>query len=327
MAGELTNKSANAEPVELRLKTDDELWYAVRDQTGISIPRIAVCPGHVAPFTAFADAFFSRSRNAVWHASRGLAGKSVMLAALAFMEGVEQGAAVNLLGGSGEQSQRVHGYMTGDDTNLPRTFWGHYGAPKHLLRSDPTKKETKLTNGGRIVVLQASTRSVRGPHPQKLRLDECLAVGSLVSTPNGLIRIEDVQIGDLVYGWNGSKVTQGIVQSRRHVGVRQTLNLFLSNGRILICTPDHEVLTNDGWEEAQNCKQGTILQGVRNISKICTTKKSWLYWLVSEVFSRKTESGCFSLLGLQYQSNTLRNTLHGLLSFKTKTITREPRDS
>ncbi len=173
MAGELVSKSVDQGPLELRIKTDDELWYSLRDQTGIEIPRITVCPGHVAPFTAFADAFFSRSRNVVWHASRGLAGKSVMLAALAFMCGVEQGAAVNLLGGSGEQSQRVHGYMTGDDTNLPRTFWGHYGAPRHLLRTDPTKKETRLTNGGRIVVLQASTRSVRGPHPQKLLLDEC----------------------------------------------------------------------------------------------------------------------------------------------------------
>ena len=174
MADELSLKNSDGQQeVELRIKTDDELWDAVRDQTGIAIPRVKVCPDHVAPFTAFADAFFSRHRNIVWHASRGFGGKSVLLATLSFMEGVEQGAAVNLLGGSGEQSQRVHGYMTGEDTNLPRTFWGYYGAPKDLLLTDPTKKETRLSNGGRIVVLQASTRSVRGPHPQKLRLDEC----------------------------------------------------------------------------------------------------------------------------------------------------------
>ncbi len=109
MADELSLKNSDGQEAELRIKTDDELWYAVRDQTGIAIPRTKVCEGHVAPFTAFADAFFSRHRNVVWHASRGFGGKSVLLATLAFMEGVEQGAAVNLLGGSGEQSQRVHG--------------------------------------------------------------------------------------------------------------------------------------------------------------------------------------------------------------------------
>lgn len=168
-----SDPDANKPRQPSRIKTDDELWDAVYDQTGIMIPRKKVCADHVAPFTAFADAYFARYRNIVWLASRGFGGKSVLLATLAFMEGIEFGAAVSLLGGSGEQSQRVHGYMTGEDTNLPNTFWGHYGAPRHLLLDDPTKRETRLTNGGRISVLQASQRSVRGPHPQKLLLDEC----------------------------------------------------------------------------------------------------------------------------------------------------------
>lgn len=172
MAQKLSSETTEDELVVSRIQTDDELWDAVYDQANIRIPRTKVCDNHVAPFKAFADAFFARSRNIVWHASRGFGGKSVLLATLAFMEGVELGAAVNLLGGSGEQSQRVHGYMTGDDTNIPGTFWGHIGAPRHIQIKDPSKRETKLTNGGRIVVLQASTRSVRGPHPQRLRLDE-----------------------------------------------------------------------------------------------------------------------------------------------------------
>lgn len=174
MARRLSSKSGiEAEKVRSRIETDDDLWYAVRDLAGITIPRVKVCEDHVAPFTAFADAYFARSRNAVWYASRGLGGKSVLLATLAYMEGIELGAAVSLLGGSGEQSQRVHAYMTGIDTNLPNTFWGYYGAPRELLVDDPTKRETRLTNGGRIVVLQASTRSVRGTHQQRSRFDEC----------------------------------------------------------------------------------------------------------------------------------------------------------
>ncbi|MBE9479627.1 MAG: hypothetical protein IMY80_06635, partial [Chloroflexi bacterium] len=272
MANRLSSKS-EVEKVRSQIRTDDDLWHAVQDLAGITIPRVKVCEDHVAPFTAFADAYFARHRNIVWHASRGLAGKSVLLATLAFMEGIEMGAAVNLLGGSGEQSQRVHGYMTGEDTNLPGTFWGHYGAPRHLLVDDPTKRETKLSNGGRIVVLQASQRSVRGPHPQKLRLDECLAAGTLVSTPEGQFRIEDVQAGDIVHGWDNGGITQGMVQRTRRVGARQTLELTLSNGKTLICTPDHELLTNGGWDEARSCRQGTILQGIRENVKVVAVKE------------------------------------------------------
>lgn len=76
------------------------------------------------------------------------------------------------MGGSGEQSARVHGYMTGQDTNLPNAFWEWPGAPKQLLLTDPTTYTTRLINGGRIHVLAASQKSVRGPHPQRLRGDE-----------------------------------------------------------------------------------------------------------------------------------------------------------
>ena len=81
-------------------------------------------------------------------------------------------ASVNLLGGSGEQSQRIHSYIKGDDTNLPETFWESSGSPTQLLITDPTARETKLVNGGRMKVLMASSKSVRGPHPQRLRIDE-----------------------------------------------------------------------------------------------------------------------------------------------------------
>lgn len=156
----------------LKPQNDDELWDAVRQYVGIEIPREKVCEEHVAPFTAFADAYFARSPVSVWIASRGFGGKSVMLAALGFIEAVTLGASVNLLGGSGEQATRVHEYMKGDEPNLSDKYWGWASAPIELLESDPTKRETKLANLGRIRVLMASQKSVRGPHPQRLRLDE-----------------------------------------------------------------------------------------------------------------------------------------------------------
>ena len=160
--------------------TDDELWHLVHHLWNIRIPRnVGQSPkcieeGHVAPFTAFANAFFARDDIAIWHASRGLGGKSVTLATLALTEAVVLGAKVNLLGGSGEQSERVLNYMYGEEN--PDIFWGADGAPRQLIRGGfekgALKKTTKLTNSGYIRALMASSRSVRGPHPERLRIDE-----------------------------------------------------------------------------------------------------------------------------------------------------------
>ncbi len=145
-------------------RTDDELWMLVRYLWGIEIPRRRVCDGHRAPFEAFADAYFARHPVIVVKASRGLAGKTFTLAHLAATEISVLGATVTLLGGSLEQSKNAHAYTEGS--------WQFEGAPRHLLKSDPSHRETNLRNGGWIKVLAASTRSARGPHPIRMRLDE-----------------------------------------------------------------------------------------------------------------------------------------------------------
>ena len=74
------------------------------------------------------------------------------------------GAYATILAGSGAQSRRVIEAST--------EAWNHAKAPKHLLLDDPTKYQITLKNGGKTEALMASDGSVRGPHPQRLRLDE-----------------------------------------------------------------------------------------------------------------------------------------------------------
>lgn len=161
-AASVVDEQPETEPIPT---TDLELAETIHELTGLRLASKAVCPGHTAPLKAFADAFFGRHRVIVWKASRGLGGKTTMLALLGHMETAVLGAEVTILGGSGQQSQRVH--------EAQEKFWKHPNAPVGKLVSEPTKYETKLTNGGRTVALMASTRSARGPHPQRLRLDEC----------------------------------------------------------------------------------------------------------------------------------------------------------
>jgi hypothetical protein len=125
---------------------------------------VAVCKNHVAPFRALADAYFSRYPVTIWKASRGFGGKSTLMGVLSIIEATTLGAQITILGGSAAQSQRVH--------EVTQHLWHHDYAPKSLLKDDPTRFSTRLTNGAWIIALMASQKSVRGPHPQRLRLDE-----------------------------------------------------------------------------------------------------------------------------------------------------------
>lgn len=148
---------------DLPLKTDRELSMFVDVAFGVRIPDRAICPGHCSPWAAFRDAYFARDPVAVWKASRGFGGKSFLLSALSLTEAVTLRADVNLLGGSGQQSERVLEAMS--------KLWHYEGAPRRLLVGD-AKKTTTLRNGAKVQALMASQRSVRGPHPQRLRMDE-----------------------------------------------------------------------------------------------------------------------------------------------------------
>ena len=143
---------------------DDELWWTVYGMWGYRIPRTAVCPGHVAPFRAFADAYFARSPSMIWKASRGLGGKSRTLAVLSLTEAALLGCEVTLLGGSSAQSQNVH--------EATKEAWGWHASPKALQAGPPTMYGTRMNHGGYLRTLTASTTSVRGPHPPRLRMDE-----------------------------------------------------------------------------------------------------------------------------------------------------------
>jgi hypothetical protein len=143
---------------------DDELWWLVQAVWGYRIAREQVCEGHVAPMTAFADAFFARHENAIWIASRGLGGKSTLLAILGLTYAVCYGNGVSIVGGSGQQTERIHDTM--------RLAWDHPNAPVELIRGDLTVTKTRLKNGGNITALAASETSVRGPHPSLMLVDE-----------------------------------------------------------------------------------------------------------------------------------------------------------
>lgn len=146
------------------IKADRDLLAYVRETFGVVIPNKRVCQGHRAPAEAFCDAYFARSPVSIWKGSRGFGGKSFTLGLLSVTEACTLAADVTVLGGSGQQSARVLEGMS--------RLWASASAPRHLLAGDPGQRVTRFRDGQMITALTASQTSVRGPHPQRLRLDE-----------------------------------------------------------------------------------------------------------------------------------------------------------
>lgn len=133
---------------------------------GVRIPDTVVVPGHSTPWRAFADAYFARSSISVWVASRGFGGKSYLLALLGLTEALTLKANVKILGGSGAQSRNVQDYISKEFYQKPK-------APRKMWVGEPLAEISRFDWGNSIQSLMASTKSVRGPHPERLRLDEC----------------------------------------------------------------------------------------------------------------------------------------------------------
>lgn len=197
--------SATAYPSQVVIKRlpqdDDELWWTIFGLWGFRIPRVAVCPNHVAPFTALAEAYFAREPAAIWKASRGLGGKSRTLAVLGLTEATLLGCEVSILGGSFAQSQNVH--------DASKEAWGWHASPRHLLSGPPTRFDTNMRHGGHLRTLTASQTSVRGPHPPRLRMDE------IDEMDQGIL---DAALGQPLPQWNylGEKVPTQTVMSSTH---------------------------------------------------------------------------------------------------------------
>jgi hypothetical protein len=145
-------------------QTYAELYHFLRAVWGVTIPSVRVCPDHSTPFAALAEAYFAETTISVWEASRGFGGKTQLLALLALMEATTLHAQVAILGGSGAQSLRAY--------EATREGWSSANSPKALLAKEPTRFMTALKTNAWIETLLASQRSVRGIHPNRLRLDE-----------------------------------------------------------------------------------------------------------------------------------------------------------
>ena len=139
----------------------DELWGLVAGRFGIRLPHRAFTPGHSTPLDFLHDALRRPTADlAAWSCRSGCKTLTAsLLTALSFLRHGRLQARV--LSGSEGQAQNLYAY------------WRRWcdGPLQGLLDEPPTASITRIA-GGRLEVLAASHRRVRGPKVQLLLEDE-----------------------------------------------------------------------------------------------------------------------------------------------------------
>jgi DNA polymerase I-like protein with 3'-5' exonuclease and polymerase domains len=114
----------------------------------------------------------------------------------------------------------------------------------------------------------------------------CLTGDTLVTTPNGLKRMENLQAGDFVKTSFGFKK----VQKAWMTGVRDIFLIKLKNGQRIRATKNHQFLTGlaDKWEQVKNLQPGNQLYvSVKPNSPTQTHFSSKLKITLPDIRSRK----------------------------------------
>jgi len=141
----------------------EELLDFVEAFWGLKIPRVKVCPEHNPPAEYVVAAFFEKVQNCVCWANRG-GGKTLNGALATWLDAIfKAGCETKILGGSLEQSQKMYAHIKERFATAPFIS---------LIKGEMLKTFTSMVGDGSIQILTASSKSVRGPHPQKLKLDE-----------------------------------------------------------------------------------------------------------------------------------------------------------
>lgn len=140
-----------------------ELWSLIYTNFKIEIPNKKICAEHSTPMEALWEVYNEENDTNIWWAFRG-GGKTMTIALLAYFMSIHKpNCGITVLGGSFEQSSKVMDYL--------EKFWYESGN-LNLIKGELSKTKYELVNGSWVSILTASQKSVRGPHPQKLFLDE-----------------------------------------------------------------------------------------------------------------------------------------------------------
>lgn len=161
--------AAASKRVHRQFKHPDELWEWIKKETGIEIPRVAVCPDHCAPFDFIWDAYSNNERALLLMANRE-GGKTLAVSIVHYAnaetkpgyEGVTFGAIL-------PQAQKAYKYIKSFITSTNAD--GEQIANAQIA-GEPTRSETRWKSGSSVGVIVGTVSGVNSPHPTTVHADE-----------------------------------------------------------------------------------------------------------------------------------------------------------
>ena len=120
---------------------------------------------------------------------------------------------------------------------------------------------------------------IPGRYKMVVPFDFCFTGDTLVTMANGCSKRIDTLISDeTIIGYmNGGLQNFQTTGGLQVKGQKETIKLYLENGKVITCTPDHKfMLSNGEWEKACNLKDSQVMCGIDYPEdSICELEETW----------------------------------------------------
>src|SRR5574343_685944 len=94
--------------------------------------------------------------------------------------------------------------------------------------------------------------------------DVCLTGDTLLFTPEGVRKIEDVRNGDLIHSFKHYELNSKVAVQKK-TGRNSVIKIIFSNQQKLKCTGNHRIYTENGWTRSDSIAPGTKVKRQLNL--------------------------------------------------------------
>jgi hypothetical protein len=110
-----------------------------------------------------------------------------------------------------------------------------------------------------------------GGHYEKLRGQKCLEKHTFILTPTGPKEIQNIKVGDIVYGYNkDGSVSETKVINKFNNGIKEVFDIYKKGEYLFSCTDEHKFLTKtySSIDRGDNSTQEKELKDIKESNKI-----------------------------------------------------------
>lgn len=158
------------------------------------------------------------------------------------------------------------------------------------------------------------------------RLGKCLAKGTEIMTPTGPVEIQNLKVGDFVYGYNkDGSVSQTKVLDVIYNGIKPVYDLTTHNKKLLSCTKEHIWLTKATYtNELKERQLKNFYQGIKIVKEYVDIPHGNIYEPHAYAIGALLGDGC-SKQSVEGKSRQIYiSSENELIPFKVREILKAP---